>query len=90
MNHASVPAGPIYSIDEMFSDPQVETLQMRRTVSRPVLGQQELVAQGFNISGCSKDIRTAAPGVGEHNDEVLSTFGISNTEIDDLRRDGVI
>ena len=48
------------------------------------------MAQGFNISGCSKDIRIPTPGVGEHNEEVLSELGLAKAEIEDLRRGGVI
>jgi crotonobetainyl-CoA:carnitine CoA-transferase CaiB-like acyl-CoA transferase len=74
----------------MFSDPQVKSLQMSRKAHHPELGDRELVAQGFNISGFSKDIRMPAPGVGEHNDQVLSELGLSEDEIDELRRTDVV
>ena len=36
-----VPCGPIYHMDEMWRDPQVEHLEMSRPVDHPVLGRIE-------------------------------------------------
>jgi crotonobetainyl-CoA:carnitine CoA-transferase CaiB-like acyl-CoA transferase len=35
LNAASVPCGPIYSIDQMFADAQVEHLKMAQDVPNP-------------------------------------------------------
>src|SRR5215475_11639086 len=38
LNKAGVPCGPIYTIDQVFEDPQVQHLGMAQTVQHPVLG----------------------------------------------------
>jgi formyl-CoA transferase len=35
-------------------------------------------------------IRSAAPTLGEHTDEVLEKIGFSRREIDDFRRKGIV
>ena len=89
-NEAGVPAGYIYSIDEVFQDPQVQHLGMAAPVAHPTLGNIELVAQPVHLSGAPSTIRTPTPDIGEHNDEVLSEAGYTPDEIHELRKTGAI
>ena len=89
-NEAGVPAGYIYSIDEVFQDPQVQHLGMAAPVAHPTLGNIELVAQPVHLSGAPSTIRTPTPDLGEHNDEVLSEAGYTPDEIHELRKTGAI
>lgn len=85
-----VPAGPIYKMDEVFADPQVQHLGMAQSVSHPVRGDVRLVAQPIDLSRTPATLVTASPDAGEHTDEVLSEFGISADQIDALRASGAI
>jgi formyl-CoA transferase len=85
-----IPCGPIYTIDQVFADPQVKHLKMARLMDSPYVGQKEVVASALNISGFSKDIRSPTPDAGEHTDEVLGAVGYSPEEIADMRRKGAI
>ena len=89
-NEAGVPAGYIYSIDEVFQDPQVQHLGMAAPVAHPTLGNIELVAQPVHLSGAPSTIRTPTPDIGEHNDEVLSEAGYTPDDIHELRKTGAI
>ena len=89
-NEAGVPAGYIYSIDEVFDDPQVQHLGMAAPVTHPELGDIELVGQPVRLSNAPADIRTATPDLGEHNDEVLAEVGYSPEEIRQLRAAGAL
>ena len=87
---AGIPCGPIYSIDQVFADPQVKHLGMARAMQHPQLGTEEVVASPINISGYSKDIRLATPDSGAHTNEILATVGYSQDEIDAMRKKGIV
>ena len=89
LNEAGVPCGPIYSIDQVFQDPQVKHLGIVREVAGAkrtlrVIGQP--VALGRTPSG----IVGAPPERGEHTAEVLREFGFSDAEIGRLRADKIV
>jgi crotonobetainyl-CoA:carnitine CoA-transferase CaiB-like acyl-CoA transferase len=82
---AELPGGPVYNIKQAFADPQVEALRLKRSVTHPRLGELDLVAQPCQITGFDRDIRSATPDLGEHNDEILGSLGYSAEEIEALR-----
>jgi formyl-CoA transferase len=90
LNDAGVPVGPIYTIDEVFADPQVKHLQMAAPVNHPSLGPIELVAQPITMHDTPFTIRSATPELGEHTDAVLRAAGYGADEIARLRQDGAI
>ena len=69
---ADVPAAPLNTFDDVFSDPQVEHLKMRVEVSHPVLGSVGLVRNGLRLSDTPAEVRTCSPELGEHNEEILT------------------
>ena len=85
-----IPCGPIYTIDQVFADPQVKHLGMATKMSSPYIGDAEVVASAINISGFSKAIRLHTPDASEHQDEVMKSVGYTDAEIADLRAKGVI
>jgi len=68
---ADVPASPIHTLDEVFADPQVQHLAMRQTVPDRERGALDLVRSSVRLSDTPTEIRTTAPALGQHNDEVL-------------------
>ena len=85
-----IPCGPIYSIDQVFADPQVKHLGMATKMQSPHIGDKDVVASAINISGFSKAVRMHTPEAGEHSDEILKAVGYTDAELDDMRRKGVI
>ena len=90
LNEAGVPCGPIYSIDQTFSDPQVQTLGMAQTVVHPTLGEIALVAQPVTLSRTPVGRATPAPAAGADTDSILVDLGYAADAIADLRRAGVV
>lgn len=90
LNAAGVPCGPIYTIDEVFDDPQVRHLGMRRTVQSEKLGSIDVIANAIDLDGAPHISYTATPERGQHTSEVLAEFGYSESEIRALADDGVI
>ncbi len=89
-NSAGVPSGPINRVDQVFSDPQVQHLEMAKMVTSAALGELTLVAQPVKLSGTPSSMKLASPERGEHTDEVLREFGFSTAEISDLRSSGAV
>ena len=85
LNTAGVPCGPIYSVDQVFQDPQVKHLGMAQPVHHPELGDVELVGQPFTLSRHSNGLRTTTPPRGQDTAEVLGELGLSEEEIADLQ-----
>jgi crotonobetainyl-CoA:carnitine CoA-transferase CaiB-like acyl-CoA transferase len=89
-NAAGVPCGPIYSIDQMFSDAQVQHLGMARDVPNAEGREIRLVGQPFTLSRTPSQMAARPPEFGEQTDEVLAEFGFSSDEIGELKRDKVV
>ncbi len=67
-----VPSAPIYSLDEVFADPQVVHLGLVRQVPHKKLGHVSLVGGGVVLSETPAEITTCAPDYGQHTDEILA------------------
>ena len=90
LDAADVPCGPVYTMDEVFADPQVQHLGMVRDVEHPALGTLSIVRSPVGMGDDHETVRTAAPEPGEHTDEVLHELGLGHDEIADLRELGVV
>jgi crotonobetainyl-CoA:carnitine CoA-transferase CaiB-like acyl-CoA transferase len=87
---AGVPCGPIYTMDQVFADPQVKHLGMAAPVNGGKRGEFSLVNTPINMEGIKRGVRTPTPEAGEHTDEILRSVGYSTAEIDALRAKGVV
>lgn len=90
LSQKNIGISKVYSLDEVFSDPQVIHREMVMELNHPT---QELVKQvGFylKLKGTPAEFRTFAPSPGQHTEEVLGELGYSTEDIERLRREGVI
>ena len=90
LNEAGVPCGPIYRMNEMWADPQVEHLGMQRPTRHPALGEVNVVRNAVNIEGVAPMPYRHTAERGEHTDQILGEFGFSADEIADMRTRNVI
>jgi crotonobetainyl-CoA:carnitine CoA-transferase CaiB-like acyl-CoA transferase len=90
LNEAGVPCGRIYSIDQVFADPQVQSLRMVESVASPHYQPLRLVGQAVRLSRTPSEIRMRPPESGEHTTEILASLGYSAEEIAELRRREVV
>jgi formyl-CoA transferase len=85
-NKAGVPCGPIYGIDQMFADPQVEHLGIAQSVTKKDKSKMRLVGQPVTLSRTPSRLVARPPELGEHTDAVLKEFGFSKRDIATLHK----
>jgi crotonobetainyl-CoA:carnitine CoA-transferase CaiB-like acyl-CoA transferase len=90
MNEAGVPCGQIYSIDQVFSDPQVRHLKPQATLESPHVGKLTLLRQPMSLSRTPSRMELYPPAVGEHTEEILREAGFAPDEIAELARERII
>nr|CAG4649319.1 EOG090X05UC [Scapholeberis mucronata]SVE93605.1 EOG090X05UC [Scapholeberis mucronata] len=83
--------GPINSLSEVFSDPQVVHNKMVQEIDHPSAGPLKLIGPPVTFSGSGNRIRLPPPELGQHTESVLrDRLGYSVSEIHQLRDGGVI
>ena len=90
LNRAGIPSGPIYTMDQVFADPQVKHLGVAAEVEHPKLGRYKIINQPVKLSRTPAKLATASPERGVHTDEVLREAGYDAAAIADLRKNGII
>jgi crotonobetainyl-CoA:carnitine CoA-transferase CaiB-like acyl-CoA transferase len=89
-NKAGVPCGPIYSIDQMFADPQVKHLGIAQSVTRKDKSKMQLLGQPVTLSRTPSRLAVRPPELGEHTDVVLKEFGFSARDIAALHKTNAV
>lgn len=89
---AGVPAAPIYNLKQVCEDPHIsEAREMFVDVEHPVAGQTRLTGCHIKLYDTKPSIRTPAPLLGEHNEEIYTELlKMEKNEIHELKEKGVI
>lgn len=90
LEHAGVPAGPIYNVAQVYEDPHVRERDMLVELEHPVAGKVKNIGIPVKLSRTPGRIRHPAPTLGQHTDEVLLWVGLERLEIASLRESRVI
>jgi benzylsuccinate CoA-transferase BbsE subunit len=82
---------PVAAANDIAGSPQLAARDFWKDVEHPELGESiTYPGKWANASETPPDISRRAPLIGEHNAEVLADVGISNDELAELGRAGVI
>jgi crotonobetainyl-CoA:carnitine CoA-transferase CaiB-like acyl-CoA transferase len=76
LDAASVPCGPIYTVPDVFADPQVQHAQLERRITHPTLGEVSVTGFPSKLSVTDQSLRLPPPLLGQHTDEVLRELGM--------------
>lgn len=81
---------PVYTVDEVFEDPQVLHRKMLVEMEHPTLGKVKQVGIGIKMSDTPGAVRSIAPRPGEHTEELLGSLGYDDNAIAGLRESGAV
>jgi len=90
LEKAGVPAGPIYKMDDVFADPQVQHLGIATSVQGDDGKEVTLVGQPIGLSRTPAQFKALLPEAGADNDAVLGELGFDASAIEGLRKEHVI
>ncbi len=90
LEDAGVPAGPVASVGEMLELPQTAAREMVLEVEHSELGPVRTVGFPVKFSETPGSVVRGAPLLGEHTREVLAELGYTDSQVDDLVRDGAV
>ncbi|WP_339435933.1 CaiB/BaiF CoA-transferase family protein [Pseudomonas sp. EL_65y_Pfl1_R32] len=87
---AEVPAGRIYSVADIFSDPHYQARDMLLTAELP--GGVSVKMPGIvpKLSQTPGGVNWQGPTLGQHTDEILGSLGLAGADIQRLKSTGVV
>lgn len=85
-----VPIAPVSTMGDLFANEHLKARGFFATIIHPETGPLQYPGAVYKFSASPWDIRRPAPLLGQHNSEVYGRLGMSQTEIDDYQRQGVI
>ncbi|MBS4213988.1 CaiB/BaiF CoA transferase family protein [Neobacillus rhizophilus] len=91
LDKAGVPAGSIYSVEDIVNDPHYQARKMIQEVAVDGLGMLKMPGIVPKMSETPGEIQWAGPELGQHTDDVLGgKLGMTEEQIEDLKAKGVI
>ena len=86
-----LPAGPIFSLDQVFSDPHVNETKMIEEIEHPRIGKLRVLANPIRMGDMAgHSVRTPPPELGQDSRQVLQDYGFSVPQIESLLSEKVV
>jgi formyl-CoA transferase len=85
-----VPCAAARQIEDMFDHPQVLAEDIVATYDHPAVGRYRGLSRAFKFAGAGPAPQRAAPAIGQHSDQIMSSLGYQEAEIAALRAAGVL
>jgi crotonobetainyl-CoA:carnitine CoA-transferase CaiB-like acyl-CoA transferase len=82
--------GRMLTLDELEHDPQIRARNMIVEVEAPTGEKVKQVGISVKLSETPGSIRSLAPKLGEHTDEILTGLGYTPHDIERWRAEGAI
>lgn len=91
LEKAGIPAGPIYTVEQVLNHPQVLSRDMVVPMDHPKAGPIKLTGIPIKLSETPGEAKTPPPTVGQHTEEILrDVLGYSEEKIARLKTDGAV
>ncbi|WEY41860.1 CaiB/BaiF CoA-transferase family protein [Paraburkholderia sp. SUR17] len=90
LERAEVPAGRIYSVADIVSDPHYQARGMLLDTTLPGGATVRMPGIVPKLSDTPGEMRWSGPSLGEHTQSVLAGLGFAQEDIERLRREGAV
>jgi crotonobetainyl-CoA:carnitine CoA-transferase CaiB-like acyl-CoA transferase len=91
LREQNIPVEVVTTPERMYELPGLDARRFYEEFDHPVTGSHRYPGWPMRmVPGPTRHHRFAAPTLGQHNDEVLGSLGLSGDELNALRRDHVI
>jgi len=91
LNKARIPVGEVLKANQVVNEPHIDARGLFQKVPYPKTKDSvPIVVSPLELSGNPGEIKTRAPLLGEHTDQILKEIGYSNEEISNLRDKRII
>ncbi len=88
---AGVPCGPVNTLEQVFSDPQVQAREMQVALQHEKMGDVPGVGNPIQMGLTPITYRSAPPTLGQHTEEILGeVMGFAGAEIKELVARGIV
>lgn len=90
LDEHGIPCSPIYSYDQALEDEHILSRDMVLNYEHPIAGPMKTLGFPAKFSETPGQLRSPAPLLGQHNQEVLDELGFSEEKIRELVSKGVL
>ena len=89
LDSAAVPAGRIYTVADIASDPHYKARENIQTIQMHDGSKLDVPGIIPKLSRTPGSIKSLAPDIGENTDEILQSIGLSDTQVASLKERGI-
>ncbi len=91
MEEVRLPCGPVLSPQEVLDDPHLKAMELLKEIAYPGAEKPVRIANfPVKMSKTEVSIKSRAPTLGEHTDEILTDLGFTAEEISELRAKRIV
>lgn len=90
LRSARIPCAPVYNLQQAVHDEQIIHRNMIVEVAHPLGGKVKMPGNPVKLSDTHEDTFSPPPTLGQHNDEVYASIGLTADELKSLQEAGVI
>ncbi|MBU3626964.1 CoA transferase [Polynucleobacter sp. JS-Safj-400b-B2] len=89
LDAAAVPAGRIYTVADIASDPHYKARENIQTIQMQDGSKVDVPGVIPKLSRTPGSIKTLAPDIGQNTDEILKSIGLSDDQVASLKERGI-
>ena len=91
LQEARIPAASTQNVSSLLNDPHLNSRNFWQWLDRAIVGNQPNPSAPFYVNEKRLKIKTPAPTLGQHNEEVLTDIlGLKQNDLDRLKDIGII